>query len=366
MVRLWIDDVAVEVPDGATVLEAAAPLGLDIPALCNHPDFPPNTSCMCCLVRVDGDGPRAVVRDEVREGMHVESETAAVRELRRTGLELLLGDHAGDCHAPCENTCPARMDIPDMLRHVVDGDYAAAIAVVKQDIALPAMLGRVCPEVCETACRRGAHDSPASICRIKRFVADRDLSTDSPYRPPIAPPTGRRVAIVGGGPTGLTAAYHLALAGISARFSTRSRNSVDDCGASFRPRNCRATCFKPKSPPCWRSGFWCEPGKRLPRGGNSTNWSANSTPCCSLSVDRPANGSMAWDSALRPAAWPPIRHRGRRVTTKCMPRATPSAATAWSCNPWRKGSSQRPASTPISWANRPPTTAGNLSRGSSG
>jgi ferredoxin len=142
--------------------------------------------------------------------MRVESESAEIRALRRTGIELLLADHAGDCHAPCEHTCPARMDIPDMLRHVAAGDYDAAIEIVKREIALPAILGRVCPQICERACRRGQHDSPAAICRIKQLVADRDLNSQAPHRPACAPPTGKRVAIVGGGPTGLTAAYHLA------------------------------------------------------------------------------------------------------------------------------------------------------------
>lgn len=214
MTRLTIDGIAVEVPDGASVLDAARAMGLDIPALCKHGDFPPNTSCMCCLVKVDGAAaPVPSCATTVREGMQIESETEEIRALRRTGLELLLGDHAGDCKAPCENTCPARMDIPDMLRHVVEGDYRTALEVVKQDIAIPAILGRVCPEVCENACRRGQHDSPAAICKIKRFVADRDLASPTPYTPELAAPTGKRVAIVGGGPTGLTAAYHLAQRG---------------------------------------------------------------------------------------------------------------------------------------------------------
>lgn len=210
MVRIRIDNREVDMPEGATVLDAARQLGVDIPALCHHEGLPPNTSCMCCLVRVDGSASLAPsCATPVREGMQVESETEELHAIRRTGLELLLGDHAGDCHAPCENTCPARMDIPDMLRHVADADYHAAIATVKRDIALPAILGRVCPEVCENACRRGLHDSPAAICKLKQFVADRDLRSKQPYRPPVAPASGKRVAIVGGGPTGLTAAYHL-------------------------------------------------------------------------------------------------------------------------------------------------------------
>lgn len=165
---------------------------------------------MCCLVKVEGQqAPVPACATKVRPGMRVESESQRVRALRRTGLELLLGDHAGDCKAPCENTCPARMDVPDMLRHVAEGDYRGALEVVKQDIAIPAILGRVCPDVCENACRRGQHDSPAAICQLKQFVADHDLQSPAPYQPAVAASTGCRVAIIGGGPTGVTAAYHL-------------------------------------------------------------------------------------------------------------------------------------------------------------
>ena len=214
MVRLQIDHTSVEVAEGQSVLTAIRQLGIDVPAMCIHDGNTPNKACMCCLVRVDGAaGVVPSCATVVQEGMRVESETDELHELRRTGIELLLADHAGDCHAPCENTCPARMDVPDMLRHVAEGDYRAAIETVKRDIALPAILGRVCPEVCEHACRRGQHDSPAAICKLKQFVADRDLSSATPYRPPMAAGTGKRVAIVGGGPTGLTAAYHLAQRG---------------------------------------------------------------------------------------------------------------------------------------------------------
>ena len=210
MVQIWIDDRSVEAPAGTSVLTAAKTLGLDIPALCHRDGEKPNTSCLCCLVRIDGASSLvSACSTTVREGMRVESETAEIRDIRRTALELLLADHAGDCHAPCHHTCPARMDIPNMLRHVADGDYQAAIAVVKEDIALPAVLGRVCPEVCEHACRRGQYDSPAAICRIKQFVADQDLATNAPYEPPREPDTGKRVAVVGSGPAGLTAVYHL-------------------------------------------------------------------------------------------------------------------------------------------------------------
>ncbi|OPZ80679.1 MAG: NAD-dependent dihydropyrimidine dehydrogenase subunit PreT [bacterium ADurb.Bin429] len=96
-----------------------------------------------------------------------------------------------------------------MLRQIAVGELRAAIATVKAHIPLPASLGRICPELCERGCRRGEHDAPVSICKLKRYVADVDLASSTPYRPLCAPPSGKRVAIVGSGPTGLSAAYYL-------------------------------------------------------------------------------------------------------------------------------------------------------------
>ncbi|MFV2069013.1 MAG: FAD-dependent oxidoreductase [Pirellulales bacterium] len=213
-IRLTIDQQEVEVPAGTTLLTATRQLGLDLPALCARDGCDPENACMLCLVKLTGTG-RLVpaCSTQVAEGMQVESETEEVLEVRRAGLELLLSDHLGDCAAPCQNTCPAHMDIPRMLSQIAAGQLTEAIATVKQDIALPAVLGRVCPEVCERACRRAAVDSPAAICQLKRYVADVDLATETPYLPLCAPQSGKQVAIVGSGPTGLAAAYHLLQAG---------------------------------------------------------------------------------------------------------------------------------------------------------
>jgi ferredoxin len=105
------------------------------------------------------------------------------------------------------------MDIPDMMRHIAADRYDQANATNKRSIPLPATLGRVCPEVCERACRRGELDQPAAICRLKRAVADQDLASPVPYVPMCAPATGKHVAIVGAGPTGLCTAHHLLCAG---------------------------------------------------------------------------------------------------------------------------------------------------------
>jgi len=214
MPKVVINERPVEVAEGTTILDAARALGVDIPTLCFLDGYEAATSCMICLVKVkDPDRLVPSCATVVEDGMHIETDTEEIHDVRRTGLELLLSDHLGDCTAPCSDTCPAGMNIPLMLRQVETGDLRGAIATIKKDIALPAVLGRVCPDLCERTCRRGILDSPVSICLIKRHVADVDLADNSPYLPDCKSSTGRRVAVVGAGAAGITAAFHLQQAG---------------------------------------------------------------------------------------------------------------------------------------------------------
>lgn len=215
MIQVTIDGRAISVAEGTTILDAARTIGIEIPALCDRgAGKPALTSCMVCVVRVNGSErllPACATR--VQEQMRVESESPAVRQARRTALELLLSDHVGPCVAPCQSVCPAHMHIDRMLEQISREDWAGAISTIKKDIPLPAILGRICPELCEKGCRRKSHDAPVAICRLKREAADRDLGSSSPYYPPVAPATGKRVAVIGAGPAGLTAAFYLACAG---------------------------------------------------------------------------------------------------------------------------------------------------------
>ncbi|MFW5839230.1 MAG: FAD-dependent oxidoreductase [Planctomycetota bacterium] len=210
MPKLIIDNQNVEVPEGATILDAARKLGIEIPTLCCRDGQKPNTTCMVCLVRLTGSGkliPSCAA--PAVDGMVIESETEEVHEARKTALELLLSDHLGDCQAPCHGICPAGMNIPLMIRQIQRRQLAEAIRTVKADIAIPAVLGRICPEICERGCRRGQDDKPVSICLLKRYVADVDLASGDPYTPPVGVQSSRSVAIVGAGPAGLAAAYYL-------------------------------------------------------------------------------------------------------------------------------------------------------------
>jgi ferredoxin len=210
MPRLLIDNKEVDVASGATILDAARLLGIEIPTLCHLPGCTPATSCMVCIVKLKNAGrlvPSCAAR--VEDGMVLESETDEVRQARRTALELLLSDHPGDCIAPCHGVCPAHMDIPRMIRAIAAGDLAGAISTARDRLVLPATLGRVCPAPCEKGCRRAAHDGALAIRLLHRRAADADLEIGNRKLPACRPATGRHVAIVGAGPAGLAAAWRL-------------------------------------------------------------------------------------------------------------------------------------------------------------
>lgn len=214
MPRVKIDNREVDVPAGATILEAARLAGIEIPTLCFLKGLEPGTSCMVCLVKVVGrPALQPACATRVEEGMAVQSEAPEVQEARKAALELLLSDHLGDCEAPCRSACPAHMNIPLMIRQIRAGALADAAATVKKDICLPSVLGRICPAPCEKVCRRHAKDSPLAVCLLKRFVGDADLASAHPYLPACKPASGKKVAIIGAGPAGLAAAYHLLEAG---------------------------------------------------------------------------------------------------------------------------------------------------------
>ena len=216
MPRITIDGRDVQLPLGGTILDAARLLGIEIPTMCHLQGHDAQTSCMVCVVKVDGNSSLVPACGAIAtEGMRVENDCPQVLEARRAALELLLSDHLGDCMGPCQIACPAHMNIPLMIRQIAAGRLDQAIATVKADIALPAVLGRICPAPCEKTCRRSGYDDAVSICLLKRFVADTDLAQAQPHRPQRQAETGKSVAIVGAGPAGLAAAYYLRQAGFA-------------------------------------------------------------------------------------------------------------------------------------------------------
>ena len=117
-----------------------------------------------------------------------------------------------ETQVPCKATCPAGIDVPRYVQLVGLGKYSEAVAVVREKLPFPGILGRACFSPCESACRRKDLDSPLSIRSLKRIAADNDSGLWRQYSIQL-PPSGRKVAVVGAGPGGLTAAYYLAKKG---------------------------------------------------------------------------------------------------------------------------------------------------------
>jgi formate dehydrogenase (NADP+) beta subunit len=113
---------------------------------------------------------------------------------------------------PCKNACPAGINVPLYVYLAGEGKFQESLAIVREKVPFPASLGRVCIHPCEQACRREALTDPISIKFLKRFVADRDMGFWHDFVKK-HPATGRKVAIVGAGPAGLTAGFYLAKAG---------------------------------------------------------------------------------------------------------------------------------------------------------
>ncbi|HHY69315.1 MAG TPA: NADH-quinone oxidoreductase subunit NuoF [Bacillota bacterium] len=118
--------------------------------------------------------------------------------------------------APCQNTCPANVDVPMYVDLIAQGRFAEAYEEILRENPLPVVCGRVCNHPCESRCRRSQLDEPIAIRDLKRFASDYAVSLNGARpKPSVKPPTGKKVAIVGAGPAGLTAAHYLALQGHS-------------------------------------------------------------------------------------------------------------------------------------------------------
>jgi len=115
--------------------------------------------------------------------------------------------------APCSQACPAGIEIPRYLRFITEGKPAEAVAIIREKIPFPFVCGRVCIHPCEKNCQRTQLDGAISIRALKRYATDHDATLSWKENSRVAASTGKRVAIVGGGPAGLTAAYYLAKLG---------------------------------------------------------------------------------------------------------------------------------------------------------
>jgi heterodisulfide reductase subunit A-like polyferredoxin len=115
--------------------------------------------------------------------------------------------------APCKAACPAGISVQGYVALIAQGKYREALKLIRKDNPLPAVCGRVCHHPCETACSRGRLDEPVAIDFLKRFVCDWEAAGGPVEPPERKESTGRKVAVIGAGPAGLTASYYLALEG---------------------------------------------------------------------------------------------------------------------------------------------------------
>lgn len=167
--------------------------------------------------------------DEIRAQAAVVRDTADcaigwhAAEVLLAGLDTFKGEFEshvklGKCRegvaqtVPCETLCPAHVNVPAYIALAGSGDYAGAIGMIRKDNPFPTACAFVCEHPCENRCRRTLIDAPINIRGIKKFAVDQ-LAADQVETPAPAAPTGKKVAIVGGGPSGLTCAYFCALMG---------------------------------------------------------------------------------------------------------------------------------------------------------
>jgi len=115
--------------------------------------------------------------------------------------------------SPCKTNCPAHIAVQGYVKLASQGRYREALELIKQENPFPAVCGRICPRKCETDCTRGDIDDPVAIDEIKKFIAEQDLNTDHRYVPKCKHEYGKKIAVVGAGPSGLSCAYYLAIDG---------------------------------------------------------------------------------------------------------------------------------------------------------
>ncbi|MBR3588089.1 MAG: FAD-dependent oxidoreductase [Clostridia bacterium] len=214
-IKLIIDGKEIIADKGTTILSAAKDNGIEIPTLCHSDRVALYGACGLCTVEAEGI-PKLLraCSAKASDGMVIHTDSERVKKSRKIALELLMSDHTGDCVGPCSLNCPAGTDCQGYVKLISQGNFHEAVALIKEKLPLPASIGRVCPHPCENACRRQMVEDSISIAYLKAFAADEDMKENT-FVPEVAPDSGKKVAVIGGGPAGLTVSYFLRTKGHS-------------------------------------------------------------------------------------------------------------------------------------------------------
>ncbi len=209
-VNITVNGKNIVADTGLTLLDNILANGIYLPHLCHNKELESYGGCGLCLVMVEGiKKPLRACSTTVFEGMAVTTSTPELEQSRKATLSLIMSDHAGDCKAPCFIACPTHQDVQGYVGLIANGKDREALELIKKDNPFPMSIGRVCPHPCEKNCRRALVDEPISICALKRFAAD----SNEDFIPDCEKENGKRIAVVGAGPAGLSCAYFLRLKG---------------------------------------------------------------------------------------------------------------------------------------------------------
>lgn len=171
MPKLTIDGRPVEVPDGTRVIQAARQLGIAIPTMCYLEGLEPFTSCMICQVKNEANGKMVPGCSAlVEEGMKIVTLSDEVKKARKFILELLFSDHVGDCEAPCHRVCKSHINIPSMIRHILEDDLDGAVEVLREAAGPTNLPCHGCEGTCEPGCRRSKAEAPIAIRDLVSYV----------------------------------------------------------------------------------------------------------------------------------------------------------------------------------------------------
>jgi len=213
--QITIDGRAITAVVGESILRAAQRAGFNVPTLCDDEKLAPAAACRMCLVDVEGfERPMPSCHLPVETGMTVTATSDGLFTMRKQNLEYILSDHNAYCMPPCQVGCPTHIDIPGYLELMAKGQHVEAARLVKEVLPFPYALGLVCPAPCQEVCRRGLVEEEIAIRQCHGYGGELSLEMEEAPTPfPQEAATGKRVAVIGAGPAGLTCAYYAALKG---------------------------------------------------------------------------------------------------------------------------------------------------------